>query len=106
MAPSGRPGALSKRRTSCGYARRRRYPIAPFLLCIVDYENNRFTIEGPMTDAEAWVAEVIAARRAGRNIVCQVLAGVPDEAAEAWVQANGGTRWPSGSIVLPKRPLC
>jgi len=108
VAASGRREALSKRRTQskrctvCGHARRRRYLIEPFLLCIIDDDNERFTIEGPMTDPEGWVREVMAARRAGRDILCQVLTGRPDEAAEAWVQANGGTRWPSGSIVSPR----
>ena len=112
MAAWGRRGALSKRRTQSercatgSRVRRRRSPIEPFLLCIIDYDNNRFTIEGPMTDAEGWIREVVAARRAGRGIVCQVVAGAPDEAATAWAHANGGTRWPSGSIVLPRMPLC
>jgi hypothetical protein len=112
MAASGRRGASSKRRTKSercatgGRARRRRHLVEPFLLCIIDFDHNRFTIEGPMTDAEGWIREVVAARRAGRDIVCQVVAGAPDEAAEACVHANGGTRWPSGSIVLPRAPLC
>jgi hypothetical protein len=83
MAASGRPRALSKRCATGSRVRRRRCPIEPFLLCIIDYDNNRFTIEGPMTDAEGWIREVVAARRAGRDIVCQVVAGAPDDAAKA-----------------------
>jgi hypothetical protein len=106
MAAAGQFGALPKRGATGSRARRRRHPSKPFLLCIIDYDNNRFAIEGPMTEAEGWIAEIIAARRSGRDIVCQVMAGAPDEAAEAWRHAHGGTRWPSGSIVLPKATVC
>jgi len=75
------------------------------LLCIADHDTSRFTLEGPMNDAEAWIREVIAARRAGRDITCRVLSGTPDEAAISWAQAQGGTRWPSGSIVNPETML-
>jgi hypothetical protein len=109
MATSGRREALSKRRTQskrctiCGHARRRRYPIDPFLLCIIDEDNDRFTVEGPMTDAEGWVREVMAARRAGRDILCQVLAGRPDEAAEAWVQRTAARDGPLARSCHPVR---
>lgn len=85
--------------------RRRRVACPPFLLCIADHDTGRFTLEGPMTDAEAWIREVIAARRAGRDITCRVLSGTADDAGEAersWTRAHGGTRWPSGSIVNPE----
>jgi hypothetical protein len=81
--------------------RRRHFALAPFLLCIVDEDTARFAIEGPMIDADAWIKEVIAARRAGREINCHVLEGTPDDAAEIWMRSHGGTRWPSGSIVAP-----
>lgn len=83
-------------------ARRRRAVPSIFLLCIVDHDNGRFTLEGPMIDAEAWIREVIAARRAGRDITCRVMSGSPDEAAEDWTRVHGGARWPSGSIVAPE----
>jgi hypothetical protein len=83
---------------------RRRPQYVPFLLCIADHDNGRFTIEGPMTDAEAWIREIIAARRAGREITCRAIsgtAGTCEEAASAWMSAHGGARWPPGSIVSP-----
>jgi hypothetical protein len=73
----------------------------PFLLIIADHDNRRFTVEGPMTDAEHWTREVIAARRAGRQITCRVATGTPDEAAKQWRRRHGGQRWPSGLIVAP-----
>jgi hypothetical protein len=82
--------------------RRRRRPSPLFVLCIADHDTDRFTLEGPMTDAEIWVREVIAARRAGRDITCHVLDASPEEAAQAWMRAHGGIRWPSGSIVAPE----
>jgi len=82
--------------------RRRRAATASFLLCIVDHDTGRFTIEGPMSDAEPWTREIMGARRAGRDISCHVLSGEPEEAATAWLNAHGGTRWPSGSIVCPE----
>ncbi len=85
--------------------RRRRVECAPFLLCIADHDTGRFTLEGPMTDAEAWIREVIAARRAGRNITCRVLPATADEAAMSCARAEGATRWPSRSIVSPETAL-
>jgi hypothetical protein len=85
--------------------RRRRTEPLPFLLCITDHDTGRFTLEGPMTDAEAWIREVIAARRAGRDISCCVLSDTADEAAMSWAHAHGGARWPSGSIVNPETAL-
>ncbi|MGO8920654.1 MAG: hypothetical protein ACLQJR_32575, partial [Stellaceae bacterium] len=63
----------------------------PFLLCIVDQDTRRFTIEGPMTDAEAWIREVMAARRADRDVGCCVFSCTDGEAAMAWARAHGGT---------------
>lgn len=85
--------------------RRRRVECAPFLLCIADHDTGRFTLEGPMTDAEAWISEVIGARRAGRDISCRVLPATADEAAMSWARAHGATRWPSRSIVSPEMAL-
>lgn len=85
--------------------RRRRVACPPFLLCIADHDTGRFTLEGPMTDAEAWIREVIAARRAGRNITCRVLPATADEAAMSCARAEGATRWPSRSIVSPETAL-
>jgi hypothetical protein len=81
--------------------RRRRRPEKPFHLVIVDHDNDRYTLEGPMTDAEAWIREVVAARKAGRLITCRVLVMGAEE-IEAWAaQREDGTRWPSGFIVAP-----
>jgi hypothetical protein len=99
------PGAASETsvaRWPRSSKRRRRRPSPLFVLCIADHDTDRFTLEGPMTDAETWVREVIAARRAGRDITCHVLDASPEEAAQAWMRAHGGIRWPSGSIVAPE----
>jgi hypothetical protein len=102
MRASVRHREAAKRRRGTGSLyRRRHFALAPFLLCIVDEDTARFAIEGPMIDADAWIKEVIAARRAGREINCHVLEGTPDDAADIWMRSHGGTRWPSGSIVAP-----
>jgi hypothetical protein len=84
--------------------RRRRPASVAFLLCIADHDTGRFTIEGPMSDAEPWIREIIGARRAGREITCHVLSGSPEEARDAWLARHGGSPWPSGSIVSPETP--
>lgn len=40
----------------------------PFFLVIVDYNTQRFTLEGPIFDLEPWDKEVIGIRRAGRDV--------------------------------------
>jgi hypothetical protein len=72
----------------------------PLLLRITDHDNGRYTLEGPMTEveADAWIKEVIAARRAGRNITCRV---VP-EAVTAREGSDRRRHWPPGSIVHPE----
>jgi hypothetical protein len=85
---------------------RRHPPEQPFLLVIVDHDNRRFTVEGPMTDAEGCTREVIGARRAGRQITCRVEWGTPDDAAKQWKSRHGWQRWPSGSIVAPAQRDC
>ena len=97
-------GAVRKRRPRSHplpLTRRRYRTEAPFLLIIADHDNRRFTVEGPMIDAEDWTREVIAARRAGRQITCRVASGTPEEAAKQWKRRHGGQRWPSGLIVAP-----
>jgi hypothetical protein len=84
--------------------RRRRAAATTFLLCIADHDTGRFTIEGPMSDAEPWIREIIGARRAGREITCHVLSGTPGEAMEGWLGSHGGTPWPPGSIISPETP--
>lgn len=74
------------------------------MLVVADQDTRRFTIEGPMSNAEPWIAEVLAARRAGRQIICRVLSGSADEAADFWRRTQGGARWPSGFIVCPAMP--
>jgi hypothetical protein len=105
VAPTSPPGeALDRRGREFSLPlvrRRRRRREKPFHLVIVDHDNDRYTLEGPMTDAEAWIREVVAARKAGRLLTCRVLAMRPEE-IEAWAaQREDGTRWPSGFIVAP-----
>jgi hypothetical protein len=86
------------------HCRRRRGLCAPLRLCITDHDTGRFTLEGPMSGAEAdaWIKEVIAARRANRDITCRIFPLAADQAAMEWGGADGGTHWPSGSIVNPE----
>ena len=91
--PRGRRQALSRRRGR---------PEESFLLIIVDHDNRRFTVEGPLTDAQSWMREIMGARRAGRRITCAVERGTPDDAAKQWKRRHGGKRWPTGSIVAPE----
>jgi hypothetical protein len=94
-------GGLLSGRSRPRLRRRHPPPGEPFLLVIFDHDNRRFVIEGPMTDAEAWIREVIAARRSGRRISCRVFAGSIEEAVRYCRRARRGTQWPSRSIILP-----
>lgn len=81
--------------------RKRRWESEPFLLVIVDHDNRRYTIEGPMTDSDGWTREIIAARRSGRQISCRVVSGSVEDAVKICKKSRAGIRWPSGSIVAP-----
>lgn len=80
---------------------RRAIAAAPFLLAVVDHDNDRCTIEGPMLDDRPWVDEILRAQRAGRQITCCVMNGTAEEASSLWQHAYGCTIWPPGSIVAP-----
>jgi hypothetical protein len=101
------PRSMPRRETRRGDAERgeterrkiKRRGSEPFLLIIVDHDNRRFTIEGPMTDAEGWTRQIIAARRWRRQITCRVFPGSVKDALRICRSIRAGTRWPSGSII-------
>jgi hypothetical protein len=101
-APPSSSGKKPKRKP-CAHpfpiTRRRRREGEPFLFVIVDHDNRRYTIEGPMTDAEGWTTEIIAARRSGRRITCRVVTGSVEDAVKICKKTRAGKRWPSGAIV-------
>jgi hypothetical protein len=103
-APPSSSGKKPKRKP-CAHpfpiTRRRRREGEPFLFVIVDHDNRRYTIEGPMTDAEGWTTEIIAARRSGRRITCRVVTGSVEDAVKICKKTRAGKRWPSGAIVAP-----
>lgn len=81
---------------------RRRRSAAPLYLEIVDHDNQRFTIEGPVTNDNDWIVEVFRARQTGRRIACTLIDG---ERLDIHLAERSGLadyeRWPSRSIVAP-----
>jgi hypothetical protein len=78
---------------------------ATFLLLVTDKDTGRFTIEGPMTDDQSWVSEILRAQKAGRRLTCRGLDGDNDELAAAACRSEeiaGRTWWPPGSIICPE----
>lgn len=76
-----------------------------FLLLVADEDNGRFAIEGPMTNDQPWIAEILRAKRAGRSLTCWSVNHDHSEieaAAREWEKMTGKTWWPQGSIVAPE----
>jgi hypothetical protein len=75
---------------------------APFLLFVIDWDRQEFTIEGPMTDDTRWLRAVDDGRNTGRRISCFVLGEasvLKDQVASGW-QTDFAHRFVSpGSIV-------
>jgi hypothetical protein len=44
--------------------------IAPFLLVLIDDENRRFTVIGPISDDTSWNSRVCKAQDEGRQVRC------------------------------------
>ena len=75
---------------------------APFLLYVVDWDRQEFTVEGPMTDHTRWMSAVEASRNAGRSISCMVggEGDTPREhAARDWQMTFAHSFVSPGSIV-------
>lgn len=71
----------------------------PFFLVIVDYDSQRFTLEGPIFDLEPWDKEVIRIRRAGREVWSFPTEMRNVKNATDVLKAKGFDEWPVGSIV-------
>lgn len=82
--------------------RRRQRATGPRYLAIMDHDNRRYTIEGPVNSGDAWIIEVFRACRAGRRLEfywlenenLEGLASDPND-------VSSYERWPSKSIVQP-----
>ena len=91
------------RREVANHSWRRRRSVSPIYLQIADHDNQRFTIEGPVTNDNDWIVEVFRARQTGRSISfriieCEHLKDALVERAElAYFE-----EWPSRSIIAPR----
>lgn len=75
-------------------------PLArPFFLVIVDYDSQRFTLEGPIFDLGPWDNEVIRIRRAGRDVWSFPTEMRDVKTATDILKSKGFDEWPVGSIV-------
>lgn len=75
-------------------------PLArPFFLVIVDYDSQRFTLEGPIFDLGPWDNEVIRIRRAGRDVWSFPTEMRDVKTATDMLKSKGFDEWPVGSIV-------
>lgn len=75
-------------------------PLArPFFLVIVDYDSQRFTLEGPIFDLEPWDKEVMRIRRAGREVWSFPTEMRDVKNATDVLKSKGFDEWPIGSIV-------
>ncbi len=82
---------------------RRRRSTAPLYLEIVDHDNQRFTIEGPVTNDNDWIVEVFRARKTGRRIAFSLIEGGNiDARLSGRGELVGYEQWPSRSIVTPQ----
>jgi hypothetical protein len=77
----------------------------PKFLLVVDHDNERFTIEGPVYDHLPWIVEISHACRGGRQIDYRVVMSskVTDIMANIslWAKDIDYELWPPKSIVVP-----
>lgn len=71
------------------------------LFLIVDHDNARFTIEGPLSDYLPWIREVERARGAGRQIDFRILRKSQAKIVAGWSEEMEYEKWPPGTIVDP-----
>ena len=50
-----------------------------FYLVVVDHDEKRFSVEGPMLDDSAWIDKIVVLQESGRDIRCFT---TPDGSAE------------------------
>jgi hypothetical protein len=71
------------------------------LLLIVDHENARSTIEGPLTDYVPWIREVERARICGRQIDFRIVRESQAKIAARWGKDTEFERWPPKTVIDP-----
>jgi len=74
--------------------------VVPLHLLVIDDDQNKFTLEGPMIDDTPWHDAVRAARAAGRNLRC-FLTKHSREITIRYQEGQGKTLYPRGSIIAP-----
>lgn len=74
--------------------------VRQFLL-VIDHDNERYTIEGPIFDNVPWTREIESARRAGRQIDFRIIPTPRVTAVMNWGVDLGYEQWPEKSIINP-----
>jgi hypothetical protein len=75
-------------------------PLAlPVSLVVVDYDTQRFTLEGPIFDIEPWDKEVGRMRRSGRDVRAIPTDMRAVKETTDVLEAKGFDEWPAHSIV-------
>lgn len=74
-------------------------------LLIVDHDNERYTIEGPIFDNVPWIEEIERAKRVGRQIDFRIIPTPKIGTVMNWVTELGYERWPPKSIINPLRMI-
>jgi hypothetical protein len=74
--------------------------VEPFYLIVIDKDDGRFSVEGPMTDDRLWNQAVVVAQKSGRQVRCSTASGSSaEDAARNWLQWYSGKQVPPGEIV-------
>ena len=68
---------------------------------VIDHDNERYTIEGPIFDNVPWIREIESAKRAGRQIDFRIIPTPKVTAAMNWGVDLGYEQWPEKSIINP-----
>jgi hypothetical protein len=72
-----------------------------YFVLIVDHDNERFTIEGPVFDRVPWMLEIERASGAGRQIDFRIIKFSRIIDVSKWANDLGYELWPPKSIIFP-----
>ena len=77
--------------------------IWPFYLIVADHDRGLFSVEGPMTDDQLWMAAAQRARNRQRRVVCGPAGPNAAVLAADYQETHKLAGVPPGSIVRPER---
>ena len=71
------------------------------LFLIIDHDNDRFTVEGPITDFLPWLREAENLRHSGRRVDFTIVPRSRARTIVLWGSNTGYEQWPPGTIIDP-----